>query len=272
MADSVVFSGVSSHVLSKNKGKISEYDCNKCSIYENQLKEALEELESARMIIDILQKELLTPSTKNACTNDSAAMQGFSEQVNTKDWTLVSSKNYTVKPNKNHKCESASPDQLVMTTNRFTPLYNLQANNAGSSGLQEQNKRISTQDMNTTKQHRTGMNILTIVGGRLTHSGNRKPKPAKKQTLHARGASLNNKKHKVTILGDSHQKGTATKIDQYLNTKFEVCSWVKPGANTEELVNTLEKVHHHTRHRQYTQLRYAATHLAINAFNFIVFY
>ena len=31
-------------------------------------------------------------------------------------------------------------------------------------------------------------------------------------------------------------------------------------------------VHHHTRNRQYTQLRYAATHLAINAFNFIVFY
>jgi hypothetical protein len=47
MADSVVFSGESSHILSTNKGKVSEYVCNKCSIYENQLKEALEELESA---------------------------------------------------------------------------------------------------------------------------------------------------------------------------------------------------------------------------------
>jgi lysophospholipase L1-like esterase len=43
------------------------------------------------------------------------------------------------------------------------------------------------------------------------------------------------------MVGDSHLRGTATKIDQYLNTKFEVCSWIKPGANTEELVNTLEK-------------------------------
>jgi len=128
-----------------------------------------------------------------------------------------------------------------MTTNRFTPLSNLQANNADSSGLQEQKKRISTHDTNrTTKQHRICMKIPTIVGGRLTHSDNRKPTPAKKETAHVRGATLN-KEHKVRILGDSHLRGTATKIDQYLNTKFEVCSWIKPGANTEELVNTLEK-------------------------------
>ena len=156
MADGVVSNGVSSHILPKNKGKISEYVCNKCSVYETQLKEALEELESARMIIDILQKELLTSmTTKNACGNNSVSMPGFSKQGNTKDWTLVSSKNYIVKANKNDKCESTSSDQLIMTTNWFTPLSNLQANNSDSSGLQEQKERISTQDMNRTKkQHR----------------------------------------------------------------------------------------------------------------------
>jgi lysophospholipase L1-like esterase len=45
----------------------------------------------------------------------------------------------------------------------------------------------------------------------------------------------------VKIVGDSYLRGTATKIDQYLNPKFEVCSWIEPDANTEELVNTLEK-------------------------------
>jgi hypothetical protein len=40
---------------------------------------------------------------------------------------------------------------------------------------------------------------------------------------------------------DSHLRGTAKRIDQYLNTKFEVCSWMKPGANTEKLADTLEK-------------------------------
>ena len=72
MAESIVLSGVSSRVLSNSKGKVSEYACNKCSIYENQLKEALEELESTRMIIDILRTELITP-TKTACANDSAS-------------------------------------------------------------------------------------------------------------------------------------------------------------------------------------------------------
>jgi small nuclear ribonucleoprotein (snRNP)-like protein len=47
------------------------------------------------------------------------------------------------------------------------------------------------------------------------------------------GANLNNKEHKVKIVGDSHLRGTATEIDQYLNTKFKVCSWIKPGAKTE---------------------------------------
>jgi hypothetical protein len=47
--------------------------------------------------------------------------------------------------------------------------------------------------------------------------------------------------HKVKILGDSHLRGTASKIYQYLNTKFEVCSWIKPGENTKERVNTLVK-------------------------------
>jgi hypothetical protein len=42
----------------------------------------------------------------------------------------------------------------------------------------------------------------------------------------------------VKILGDSHLRGSASKIDQYLNTKFEVCSWIKPGANAKEIVNT----------------------------------
>jgi len=50
-------------------------------------------------------------TTKNACGNDdSVSMQGLGEQGNTKQWTLVSSKNYIVKPNKNYKRESTSPD------------------------------------------------------------------------------------------------------------------------------------------------------------------
>jgi hypothetical protein len=86
-----------------------------------------------------------------------------------------------------------------------------------------------------------GMKIPTIIGGRLTHSDNWKLTPVKKETACIPGANLNNKEHKVKIVGDSHLRGTATKIHQYLNTKFKVCGWIKPGANTEELADTLEK-------------------------------
>ena len=67
MADGVVCSQVHSRILVQNSGNIDEYVCIKCSVYETQLKEALDELGSARFINDILQKELITAvSTKNA--------------------------------------------------------------------------------------------------------------------------------------------------------------------------------------------------------------
>ena len=63
--------------------------------------------------------------------------------------------------------------------------------------------------------------------------------PIYKTWCHAPDTKRNHKEHKVKIIGDNHLKGTATKTDQYVNTKFEICSWIKPGANMEELVDTL---------------------------------
>jgi hypothetical protein len=94
----------------------------------------------------------------------------------------------------------------------------------------------------TKKQQRTGIKIPTIVKGRITHSEDGNPTTARKRTTKVTCINFNNKEHKVKIVGDSYLRETATRIDQYLNTKFEVCSWIKPGANTEELVNTLEKI------------------------------
>jgi hypothetical protein len=44
--------------------------------------------------------------------------------------------------------------------------------------------------------------------------------------------------HKVRIIGDSHLNGSAARIIQYLNTKFEVCSLIIPGAHTNQLVHS----------------------------------
>ena len=112
------------------------------------------------MIIKILQKELLTSTTKNVCDNDLVSTEGFGNQVNIREWTLVTSKNYVVKQNKGDKCETATSEQLITTTNPFTALSNLEVNNIESSGLQEQSEWISTQNMyKTKKQHR--ISIIT---------------------------------------------------------------------------------------------------------------
>jgi hypothetical protein len=223
--------------LSPKNGKISECICKNCTAYESQLKEVLEELESARAIIDILQRELpATTTTENTCD----------EQSNTKEWTTVSTRNNPTKPNKSSLCKPMITYQYIVTTNRFTLLNNLQANNAKSNGLwtlQEQRKQTrqtSTQNMNETSNRcRKGMKIPTIINGRLIYVSDWKPTTRKKEV--GKSATGTRTSHKVKILGDSHLRGTASKIDQYLNTKFEVCSWIKPGATTKEVVNTLVK-------------------------------
>jgi len=45
----------------------------------------------------------------------------------------------------------------------------------------------------------------------------------------------------VKIIGDSHLEGLANRINQYLNTKFGVCSLIKPGASANKLVFSQER-------------------------------
>jgi len=139
----------------------------------------LEELESARAIIDILQSEVPTIITpENTCN----------EQTTTKEWTTISSKNNSNKPKKSNLCKTTITDQYTATASKFTPLNNLQDNNAESNELQtlheqrKQTKQISTQNMNTTpNQHKKGMKIPTIINGNLICGGNRKPTTRKKE-------------------------------------------------------------------------------------------
>ena len=161
------------------KDKISEHICKNCTAYESRLKEVLEELESARAIIDILQREVPTTTTIETTCN---------EQTNTKGWTTVSTRNNSIKPNKGSLYKPTTTDQYIMTTNRFTLLDNLQANNAESNELQtlqgqrKQTRQISTQNAHeTSNQHGKGMKIPTIINGRLIHGGDWKPTMRKKE-------------------------------------------------------------------------------------------
>jgi hypothetical protein len=51
---------------------------------------------------------------------------------------------------------------------------------------------------------------------------------------------INKFNHKVKIIGDSHLRGLSVRLNKYLNTKFEVCSFLKPGTSINQIVNSQE--------------------------------
>jgi len=66
------------------------------------------------------------------------------------------------------------------------------------------------------------------------------------QQLKTRGdykkKTSNKKQNKIIILGDSHARGCAQEVQHNLGHDFEVQGIVKPGANTEIIVNTSSKI------------------------------
>jgi hypothetical protein len=101
----------------QNGGNIDEYVCIKCSVYETQLKEALEELGSARLITDIPQKELITAvSTKNAHGNHLISTEEF---VDTKPRRR---KKISSKWENNNILVSQRSHPIPVVVNRYAPL------------------------------------------------------------------------------------------------------------------------------------------------------
>jgi hypothetical protein len=209
MAESIGNRDSSLQVLPLTNDKISEYICKTCSAYESQLNKVLEELESARAITDILQREVPTITTTDNMCN---------EQTTTKEWTTVSSKSNSSKPKNSNLCRTTITDQYIMTANKFTPLNNLQTNNAESNKLRtlheqkKQIKQISTLYMSTTpNQHKKGMKIPTIINERLICGSDQKPTTRKKEER--KSSTGTRASHKVKIIGESHLSGIAPKID-----------------------------------------------------------
>jgi 23S rRNA pseudoU1915 N3-methylase RlmH len=128
-----------------------------------------------------------------------------------------------------------------MISNHFTTLHNLEDKQTDPKEGQECNEwTLSTKHIwKINKQHNPGIRIPTIINGRIKNSENRNPTLVMK-SLHVAGSKCNNIDHKVRIIGDGHLRDTAARINQYLNTKFEVCNLIKPGAYTKQLVESMK--------------------------------
>jgi hypothetical protein len=216
MAASVVHSDSLSLNFSGNTGNINESSCKKCTEYESQLSEALDELGSARKIIEILQKELsIYPSTNNTCVSDTISLKAFDNPANSTKWTLVPTRSYSPNYNSINKHTAVPSSHSIKTANRFTLLHNLDFENTVLHGRHEQYKSTPVQTTrNTEIQGNAGIKIPTIINGRLSFSHNKnKISTKKKKSTCASGPNPIIKEHKVKVIGDSHLKNIAVGID-----------------------------------------------------------
>ena len=133
-------------------------------------------------------------------------------------------------------------EQSYMYSNHFALLTNLIENKLGE--INSRNKCEWPSTTNSIKkniiQPNAGNKIPTVINGRTTNVSTKTPSSLLKISSRVPGIKKNRFIHKVKIIGDSHLKGSATRISQYLNTKFEVCSFIKPGACTNQIVHSQE--------------------------------
>jgi hypothetical protein len=164
-------------------------------------------------------------------------MKVFGESTNPKEWTLVAVRNNPFQSNKSDKYIVTMSDPIIKIANRFLLLTNLEVDSEDPCGPQKWNDSIPAQTtQNAGKLLKEGTRIQMISSGRLSHIGRRNLTVAKKKKITSvSDPNLNSKEHKVKVIGDSHLKDTAIKIDQFLTTKFEVSSWIKPGAMENDL-------------------------------------
>ena len=119
--------------------------CAKCSEYESQLREALDELSSLKLVNKLPQKEVLTYTThKTLWVTDRDWID--------KGWTLVNDKSRTWA-----KGRSVKLNQPIQTTNRYTPLDNMFISNEDTTEMFVNGVKKTTKSASLRKTMGNGM-------------------------------------------------------------------------------------------------------------------
>jgi len=120
---------------------------------------------------------------------------------------------------KANKKKVLTPNNIWMTelqqtsTNRFSPLDNLKVLQKKNEPASVKNSVISP--INRPRKNSSGTNkIPTIINGRVVNSAIQNSYKNKMKTLKVKPSKNNKYAPKVPIIGDSHLKSVATKINQ----------------------------------------------------------
>jgi len=217
--------------------------CEKCQEYASQLKEARVELNSLRIINELLQKELLTHAAPHSMwehEHRNTMKKSYSEVAATGGKRNPAVSSFTDK-----RKTTTSPAKATNQTNMPNPITTrpysngILTNKTYARKNSEWTTSKSSREKHPNKPHE-GNKIPTVINGRIGRVQSKKPAPTKKDSPCAPIHRNTRPTHKVKITGDSHLKGSAEKINQNLNTKFEVCSFIKPGACTNQIIHSQE--------------------------------
>jgi hypothetical protein len=221
----------------------SNVNCANCILVKEQLPSALLELKCARTIISLLRDDInkgnAPETTKFPKPSPPCELSGY-EQAGDKWIPVVRSCNKNKQP---PTVTSMTTVQSHMSSNRFTPLTSLNESHADEVSLTcncAWSSSTNSMKRKNTIQPSAGNKIPTIINGRVMNGGIKNPSWSIKNSSRVPGNKISKYDHKVKIIGDGHFKGSAARINQYLNTKFEVCSFIKPGASTNQLVHSQE--------------------------------
>ena len=211
-------------------------NCANCVLKDQQLQLALTELESAQTIISILQEDIKHRSASfTQQANQDSKTRGNS-QGNQK-WETVLYNNMRSKKFCNPEVKKRHISASYDTANRYALLYNLKDTEEDIMCM-DNHARTSLPPTKPPIQQRMGSSIPTIVNGTVNHKLGSK---TTKKVCNNQAVTVRSIEHKVKIIGDSHLKGSATRINQYLNTKYQLTSFIKPGANMNHLIQTQDK-------------------------------
>jgi len=182
MAEIEISGECSSHIMAKSKDNNEVTICKKCSVYETQLKEALDELISIRMINELLQKELFTCATPKSTWgiepdtngNDVQPFESKSSKMSYAEVAAAGGKwiavvhSFTKK--KTPAVSAVATEQSYMSSNRFTPLTNLNENQTVEINPRTNCEWPSATNFTkkNTIQPSDGNKIPTIINGKIT--------------------------------------------------------------------------------------------------------
>jgi len=239
-----------SSLLLNGTGNKEEIVCERCSVSEIQLKEVLNELSSAQVIIDILQKELLLFKTiTTLCTEDQISTKEPSNKPTTDVWNSPAPMNITSTSQNCVLPTWAVSTNSISIVNRYV-LPNLK----GATTNHYEAQKVFTQKPHQTRNPQVkGNKIITILNGvpdsyrkspSITYNNEVNPKVKSYQTrkVNTRSVESPNKgKKKVIIIADSHIRNCATRLQENLNSKYIVFGFVKPGAQMKEISKSVNE-------------------------------